>query len=64
MPNEADTGEMNVEEIPALRPRPWGTVWDIRNSNGAPWTRPLNDQELGNPEGFEPFPPGAGRWAW
>lgn len=54
----------NEEETQALRPRPWGTVWGIRNKDGAPWTRPLNDSELGDPSGFEEFPSGAGKWAW
>lgn len=49
-------------------PRPWGTVWGLRDKEGRPWRRPLNDKEmveLGyDLNNFEPFPEGAGRWEW
>ena len=29
-----------------LLPRPWGTVWGLRDSENRPWRRPLNDEEM------------------
>lgn len=68
-PEEADRAhaEHVAEQLgPKPKVRPWGTVWGLLNAKGAPWTRPLNDDELRakdlDPAEYEPET--HGRWSW
>lgn len=50
-------------------PRPYGTVWGLRDAENRPWRRPLNDEEMVK-KGLSLVDyktaeeTGEGRWEW
>ena len=57
-----------MAETVEKKPWPWVTVLGLRTHNGAPWTRPANDDDLQRlgltPEELQPKPDIEGRWQY